>query len=418
MNLAYELKLGLRYTRAGRASRRNGFISFISMISMLGIALGVATLIIVLSVVNGFQKEVRDRMLSAIPHIEIYPAGGGVFQDIQKTAALAKQNPQVLAVAPFIAEQALLAAGETMRGVQLRGIDPTLEASITDVAKRLGQAELDRLAPDSFGVILGKELARILEVKVGDPVTLIAPSGQMTPAGVVPRMKQLTVQNIFDTGHFEYDATLALMNVDDVALIYRQEGATGLRLRLQDPMHARQVAFEIAPTLDGEFFINDWTLQNKSWFDAVQIEKRMLGIILVLIVAVAAFNLVTTLVMTVTDKRADIAILRTLGSSPRSIMGVFMVQGSIIGVVGTAIGLLLGLLVAFNVDTIVPAIESLFQTRFLPAEVYLISAMPSDPQMRDIIPIVLVSLGLAFLATLYPSWRASRVNPAEALRYE
>jgi lipoprotein-releasing system permease protein len=418
MQVPYELILGWRYTRAGRTTRRNGFISFISGVSMLGIALGVAALIIVLSVMNGFQKEVRDRMLGVVSHIEILGADGNALPDLDRTLSEAGQNPQVIGAAPFVAEQGLLARGEDMKAALVRGIDPAREPEVTDLALGLKESGLSRLIPGEFGIVLGGELARSLGVRQGDKVTLITPSGQVTPAGVVPRLKQMTVVGTFDSGHFEYDSALALIHMDDAARIYRLDGPTGIRLKLRDLHHAREVAAELSRSLTGAFVIRDWTQQNRSWFAAVQVEKTMMSIILTLIVAVAAFNLVSTLVMTVTDKRADIAILRTLGASPRSIMGIFVVQGAMVGVIGTLAGLLLGLGVAYNIDIIVPALERLFHASFLPKDIYLISRMPSDPQQGDILPITLISLALAFLATIYPSWHASRVNPAEALRYE
>ena len=418
MQLPYELILGWRYTRAGRGTRRNGFISFISGVSMLGIALGVAALIIVLSVMNGFQKEVRDRMLGVVSHIEIFAPNGAALPDLARTLAQVRANPQVIGAAPFIATQALLARGEDMRGTIVRGIDPAREPEVTDLAIDLKNTALTRLMPGEFGVVLGGELARVLGVREGDKVTLVAPSGQVTPAGVVPRLKQMTVVGTFDSGHFEYDSGLVLMHLDDAARIFRLEGPTGVRIRLRDLHQAREVSAQLAGTLTGDLAIRDWTRQNRTWFAAVQLEKRMMFIILTLIVAVAAFNLVSTLVMTVTDKRADIAILRTLGASPHSIMGIFVVQGAMVGVIGTVAGLVLGLGVAFNIDVIVPALERLFSASFLPQDIYLISRMPSDPQQSDILPIAVISLVLAFLATLYPSWRASQVNPAEALRYE
>lgn len=418
MNWPYELQIGWRYTRAGRAGRRNGFISFISGVSMLGIGLGVAALIIVLSVMNGFQKEVRDRMLSAIAHIEMVDAYGAALPDWQATAAKARENPQVIGAAPFIAMQALIARGEDMRGAVVRGISPNDEATVTEVAAKLKDTTLAKLVPGQWGIVLGVELARSLGVREGDNVTIVAPGGQVTPAGVVPRLKQVTVVGTFDSGHYEYDSTLAMIHLEDAAKLFRLEGPSGVQLRLKNLHDARDVGAQLAQVLGPEVSVRDWTRTNRNWFSAVQLEKRLMFIILTLIVAVAAFNLVSTLVMTVTDKRADIAILRTLGATPRSIMGIFMVQGALSGVIGTLAGVVLGLLVSFNIGTLVPALERLLNTSFLPGSIYLISRMPSDPQWGDILPITLISLVLAFLATLYPSWRASRVQPAEALRYE
>ncbi len=416
--IPYELLIGWRYTRAGRSTRRNGFISFISGVSMLGIALGVAALIIVLSVMNGFQKEVRDRMLAVVSHIEVYAANGQALPDVALTLRQARANPQVVGAAPFIAAQALLARGEDMKGVLVRGIDPAQEHLVTDLSGGANIDVLAQLQPGSFGVVLGSELARAMGVRTGDKVTLVAPSGQVTPAGVVPRLKQMTVVGTFDSGHFEYDSTIAFTHWEDAAKIFRLEGPTGVRLKLRDLHQARAVADELSRSMSGDLYLRDWTRQNRTWFAAVQVEKRMMFIILTLIVAVAAFNLVSTLVMTVTDKRADIAILRTLGASPASIMGIFVVQGAMVGVIGTLAGLLLGLGIAFNIDVIVPALEHALGATFLPKDIYLISRMPSDPQQADILPVAVIALAMAFVATLYPSWRASQVNPAEALRYE
>jgi lipoprotein-releasing system permease protein len=418
MNWPYELQIGWRYTRAGRAGRRNGFISFISGVSMLGIALGVAALIIVLSVMNGFQKEVRDRMLSVVAHVEVSDVMGGGLVNWEATAAKARENSQVVGAAPFVAAQALIARGDDMRGAVVRGISPKDEATVTDLAAQLKDTTLAKLTPGTWGIVLGIELAHSLGVKEGDNVTIVAPGGQVTPAGVVPRLKQLTVVGTFDSGHYEYDSTLALIHIDDAARLFRVDGPTGVQLRLKDLHQAPEVAAQLAQSLGPQVAVRDWTRTNRNWFAAVQLEKRLMFIILTLIVAVAAFNLVSTLVMTVTDKRADIAILRTLGASPRSIMGVFMVQGAASGVIGTLAGVLFGLLIAFNIDVIVPFIESALHTSFLPSSIYLISRMPSEPQSADILPITLISLVLSFVATLYPSWRASRVQPAEALRYE
>ncbi len=416
--MPYEWVLGWRYTRAGRTTRRNGFISFISGVSMLGIGLGVAALVIVLSVMNGFQKEVRDRMLSVVSHIEVLAVDGNALSDVNQTLHQVRQHSQVVGAAPFISAQALLARGEDMKGVMVRGIDPALEPGVIDLAPEVRTESLSHLVAGQFGVVLGVDLARHLGLRVGDPVTLIAPSGQVTPAGVLPRLKQMTVVGTFNSGHYEYDSALVMVHVQDAARIFRLEGPTGIRLKIRDLHQARAVAADLAQMLTGPLALRDWTQQNKTWFAAVQVEKRMMFIILTLIVAVAAFNLVSTLIMSVTDKRADIAILRTLGASPGSIMAVFVVQGAMVGVMGTLGGLLLGLLIANHIDVIVPALEGLFQASFLPKDIYLISHMPSDPQSADILPVVLISLALSFVATLYPSWRASQVNPADALRYE
>ena len=418
MNWPYELQVGWRYVRAGRAGRRNGFISFISGVSMLGIGLGVAALIIVLSVMNGFQKEVRDRMLSVIAHVEVQDANGSGLADWRATAAAARRNPAVQGAAPFVASQALIGRGDDVRGVVVRGIEPAEEATVTKLAAEQRDKALAALRPGEWNAVLGVELAHILRVRIGDKITLIVPGGQVTPAGVVPRLRQLTVGGVFDAGHYEYDSGLVLLHLEDAAKLFRVEGPTGVQLRLADLNQAPLVAAELAASLGPGVRVRDWTATNRNWFSAVQVEKRLMSIILTLIVAVAAFNLVSMLVMTVTDKRADIAILRTLGATPRSVMVIFVVQGAAAGIVGTLGGVLVGLLVAFNVDVIVPAIEHVLGLTFLPSSVYLIDRMPSDPQQGDIVPIALVSLVLAFLATIYPSWRASRVQPAEALRYE
>ena len=422
MNWPYELQIGWRYTRAGRTGRRNGFISFISGVSMLGIALGVAALIIVLSVMNGFRKEVQDRMLSVIPHVEVLSADGNGLADWKATTAQIRATPGagalVVGAAPFVSTQALMARGDDMRGVIVRGIVPKDEATVTEVAAQLRDTVLARLVPGEWNVVLGIELARSLGVREGDKVTVVLPGGQVTPAGVVPRLRQLTVAGTFNAGHYEYDSTLALVALDDAAKLFRTDGPTGVQLRLQNQNDARSVGSRLQAALGGQYAVRDWTRTNSNWFSAVELEKRLMFIILTLIVAVAAFNLVSTLVMTVTDKQADIAILRTLGASPRSVMGIFMVQGALSGIIGTLAGVLFGLLIAFNVGTLVGLIEAALRVSFLPSSVYLISRMPSDPQAGDIVPIVVISLLLSFVATLYPSWRASRVQPAEALRYE
>jgi lipoprotein-releasing system permease protein len=361
-------------------------------------------------------------MLSVIAHVEVMAADGNALPDWRDTVAKIRAVPdagaQVLGAAPFVASQALMARGDDMRGVIVRGISPNDEATVTEVAAQLKDTVLARLVPGRWGIVLGIELARSLGVREGDKVTLVLPGGQVTPAGEVPRLKQLTVVGTFDAGHYEYDSTLALVHVDDAAKLFRVEGPTGVQLKLQNVNDARRVGSTLRAALGPQYNVRDWTLTNANWFSAVELEKRLMFIILTLIVAVAAFNLVSTLVMTVTDKQADIAILRTLGASPRSVMGIFMVQGALSGIIGTLAGVAFGLLIAFNVGTLVAMIEALLRVSFLPSSVYLISRMPSDPQAADIVPIVVISLLLSFVATLYPSWRASRVQPAEALRYE
>jgi lipoprotein-releasing system permease protein len=415
--LPFEWLVGMRYTRAGKRNGRNSFISFISLISMAGIALGVAALIVVLSVMNGFQKEVRDRMLSVLSHIEVFDASGSM-PDWQLTAQEAFQDKEVKGAAPYVAAQAMMTHDDTVRGVMIRGVLPQEEPKVSDVASQVREGRFEDLRPGDVNIVLGKDLARGLHVEVGDKVTMIAPQGQITPAGVLPRLKQFTVVGIFEAGHQEYDSALAFIHIDDALRMFRMDAPSGLRLRIADMQRAPQVALDLSRILSGNVLILDWSKQNRTWFAAVQTEKRMMFIILTLIIAVAAFNLVSTLVMTVTDKQADIAILRTLGASPPSIMKIFMIQGALVGLLGTAIGVGLGVLVALNIDVIVPFIEHLLGVQFLSKDVYLISTLPSDLRWPDVWTIGGVAVILAFLATLYPSWRAASVKPAEALRYE
>jgi lipoprotein-releasing system permease protein len=407
----------LRYTRAGRrARRRNGFISFISGISMAGIALGVMALIVVLSVMNGFVSQVRDRMLSVVSHIEVFSINGPI--DWKEVETRARRNPEVVGAAPYIAAQALLTRGDSVRGVLVRGVDPAAEPNVSDVTMQVRGEPLTALKEGEFGIVLGGELARALGVALGEKITLIAPQGQITPAGVVPRLKQFTVTGTFDSGHFEYDSALAFLHIGDAQRLFRVDGPTGVRLKIADMQRAPEVAEQLATTLPAQLLVRDWTRQNRSWFAAVQVEKRMMFIILALIVAVAAFNLVSTLVMTVTEKQPDIAILRTLGATPRSVMAVFIVQGALIGVIGTVLGILGGLFLANNLDTIFPTIERIAGFPLIPKDIYFISSLPSDPRVSDIVPIALISIVMSLVATLYPSWRAARVRPAEALRYD
>ena len=417
LNLPYELRIGLRYTRAGRrARRRNGFISFISGISMAGIALGVMALIIVLSVMNGFVSQVRDRMLSVVSHIEVFSLGAPI--DWKEVEQSARKNPEVIGAAPYINAQALLTRGDAVRGVLVRGIEPEAEPAVSDIASQVRGEPLTALKDGEFGIVLGGELARALGVALGEKITLIAPQGQVTPAGVVPRLKQFTVTGTFDSGHYEYDSSLALVHIGDAQRLFRIDGPTGVRLRIKDMQRATEVASQLVKTLPPNLLVRDWSRQNPSWFAAVQVEKRMMFIILALIVAVAAFNLVSTLVMTVTEKQADIAILRTLGATPGSVMAVFMVQGALIGVLGTLLGVAGGLFVATNLASIFPTIERIAGFPLIPKDIYFISSLPSEPRAGDIVPIAVISIILSLVATLYPSWRASRVRPAEALRYD
>lgn len=423
--MPYEFWIGARY--AGLApSRRRGrsgdrFVSFIAASSMAGIALGVAALIIVLSVMNGFQVQVRDRMLSVLPHIEVYAPGVPHEEMLGAWKGLADQaskDPAVRGAAPFVAAQGMIARGQALQGVQLRGIDPTLEDQVSQLSEQFVAGGMDTLTAGGFGVALGMQLAQALGVGQGDTVMVLAPQGSVSPAGFTPRMRQFTVTGVFSTGYYEYDATLAFMHVDDAARVFRDSGNSGVRLRIADMQAAPQVARRLQAMLPGGLYAQDWTQNNRTWFAAVQTEKRMMFIILTLIVAVAAFNLLSSLVMAVKDKRSDIAILRSIGATPREVARVFLVQGALIGVVGTALGVGLGCLVAFNVDVIVPFIERMLNIEFLPQQIYFISELPSEPEAKDIIVVALTSLVLSLLATLYPSWRASSLQPAQVLRHD
>jgi len=419
--LPYEALVGLRYTRAGKRSGRNRFISFISMISVAGIALGVAALIVVLSVMNGFQKEVTDRMLSVLSHIEVYDVSG-VMPDWRAVARDAARNPQVAAAAPFADVQGMLLRDGVMKPALLRGILPSEEAKVSEVAHQMRQGSLDKLTPGSMNIVLGSALAKSLDVAVGERVTMLLGSvgngGASGATPAAPRTQTFTVVGVFEAGHYEFDSTLAFAYIDDAIQAARVAGPAGLRLRLHDLHQAPRVASELRRSLGGELVLRDWSQVNTVWFAAVQSQKRMMFIILAMIIAVAAFNLVSTLVMTVKDKQADIAILRTLGASPRSIMKIFIVQGTLVGLLGSGLGVLLGVTVALNVGVIVPFIEHLFGIQFLSKEIYLISEIPSELRWPDVASIGGLAVLLAFVATLYPSWAGARVKPAEALRYE
>ncbi|MBI5429040.1 MAG: lipoprotein-releasing ABC transporter permease subunit [Nitrosomonadales bacterium] len=411
----YELFIGLRYTRA---KRRNHFISFISLISMLGMALGVMALIVVLSVMNGFQKEIRARMLGASPHLEVV-AEGGRMSGWQAVMSQAAQHPQVAAAAPYVSGQGMLSFGQSVQGVMVRGIDPARETAITELANKIKAGSLDALRSGDFAIVLGSDLARTLGVRLNDKIMLIAPQGQITPAGMMPRLKQFRVAGIFEIGMAPYDNSLALINIVDAQKLFQLgDAVTGISAKLRDIDLAPVVAAELQSRLPDELYANDWTHQNSNYFRAVQMEKKMMFIILSLIVAVAAFNIVSTLVMAVTDKQADIAILRTLGASPRSIMKIFIVQGVVIGVIGTLLGSISGIALALNLDVVVPFIEHLFGVQFLAKDVYYISELPSDLRYPEVMMVSGLSFLISLLATLYPSYRASKTQPAEALRYE
>ena len=366
---------------------------------------------------NGFQKEVTDRMLSVLAHIEVFD-GSGSMPDWRAAAVEAQKNPEVKAVAPFVEMQAMLVRDGEMHPSVVRGVLPSEERRVSDVAAQVKAGSLNTLVPGQFNIVLGIELARALRVNLGEKVTMAIAQGQVTPAGVLPRMRSFTVVGVFEAGHQQFDSGLAFVHIEDAQKMERLVGPSGVRIRIADMHRAPLVALDLKRTMSGQLLVRDWSKQNAGWFAAVQIEKRMMFIILALIIAVAAFNLVSTLVMTVTDKQADIAILRTLGSSPRSIMKIFMVQGALVGLMGTALGVAAGVLVAFNIDVIVPFIEHALGVQFLSKDIYQISSVPSDLRWDDVSKIGGVAIVLAFVATLYPSWAAARVKPAEALRYE
>lgn len=410
-----QLFVGLRYTRA---KRRNHFISFISLTSMLGIALGVTALITVLSVMNGFETELRQRILGMTAHATI-SGYAGPLDNWQELSEISDRHPRVTGTAPYIQKEGMLIAGQQVNGSLIRGVLPAEEPKVSEVTQKIISGRLDDLVAGEYKIILGIDLARILGVMVGDKVTLVTPTANVTPAGVMPRLKRFTVSGLFEVGMYEYDSALALIHLDDARKLFRMgEGVTGVRLKLDDLFQAPTVSRELAESIPGIYLIRDWTKHHANFFRAIKTEKTVMFVILLLIVAVAAFNIVSTLVMVVTDKTTDIAILRTLGATPRMVMGIFMVQGTVIGFIGTALGLLGGISLALNVETIVPAIENLLGAKFMPADVYYISDLPSELHWDDVVKITAVSFGISILATLYPAWRASRTQPAESLRYE
>lgn len=376
-------------------------------------------LITVMSVMNGFQKEVRSRILGVASHIQI-SGFDGRLPDWHRIADEARKHPEVEAAAPYVSAQGMVSFNNVVSGVIVRGILPDMEDRVADLGRMMIDGKLDDLVPGQFGIVIGRELARALGVFTGDKIVLISPQGQVTPAGILPRLKQFTITGIFEAGHFEYDSGLVLIHLADAKKLYRMENdeVSGVRLKLRDLFLAPKVAQELVSMISADVHISDWTRQHANYFRAIQIEKRMLSLILALIIAVAAFNIVSTLVMAVTDKQSDIAILRTLGASPRSIMKVFIVQGTLIGIVGTALGVMGGVLLAYNIEAVIAAIERVFSVQFLSREVYYISEIPSDLHLADVVTVAAVSFVLTLLATLYPSYRASKVNPAEALRYE
>lgn len=412
--MRYELEIGLRYTRSGRSSR---FVNFISGMATLGIGLGVAALIIVLSVMNGFQKEVRDRMLGVLSHVELV---AGAYDDVDwdKARALLNAQPGVEASAPFVLGQAMVAQGNQLKALLVRGIDPAEEADVSVALRSLPQGKLSDLQPGKFGVIVGREFANQRNIAVGDRLLLVTADAASGPAGVVPRLKSFEVRGIFSTGHFDYDSNLALMHADDALTLFRAQSLRGVRARLANVDRAPFISEDLRAQVPVGLVPRDWTSENRTWFAAVQLEKRMMFIILTLIIAVAAFNLVSMLVMTVMDKRSDIAILRTLGARRGSILAVFMIQGTVLGVGGVLLGVVLGVLGAWQVDALVSGIESLLGSQLLPKGVYLIDKLPSDLRLADVLQIASTAMVLALLATIYPAWQAAKTHPAEALRYD
>ncbi len=410
------LYIGLRYTRA---KRRNHFISFISLTSMLGIALGVMALITVLSVMNGFESELRQRMLGMAPHVVI-SARDQSFSNWQSLAEQVSTNPEVTGVAPYIEGQAMLSQHGQVYGSLFQGIDPAYEPRISEVADKLKHGSLDALTPKSFNVLIGDGLAASLGVEVGDKITMVVPQASVTPVGVLPRMKRMTVAGIFQVGMHEFDNNLLLLHIEDAARLLRIPAGEvqGLNIKITDMFAAPAFAAQLSETLPWGYFIYDWTYRHANFFKAVKMEKTVMFVILTLIVAVAAFNIISTLVMVVTDKQSDIAILRTLGATPRLVMLIFIVQGAIIGLFGTSLGAIGGIALSLNIESIIPAIEQALGVKFLDSSVYYITELPSELHWQDVYKIIGMSCLISLLATLYPALKAARTEPAEALRYE
>jgi lipoprotein-releasing system permease protein len=409
-----QLFIGLRYLRA---KRRNHFISFISLVSMLGIALGVTALIAVISVMNGFEKELRARILGMVSHATVSGVGEGL-EDWARAIEVAKATPHVVGAAPFIEREVMLQGGRVSGGA-IRGVRPALEPEVSEISQRLAEGEWSSLVPGEYNIVLGRELALWLGVGLGDTVMVYAPMARSTPVGTVPVTRRFTVSGIFEAGMAEYDRYLAVVHIEDAGRLFRMgENVSGVRLKLDDMFRSWQVSRDVAERLGGYFRVRDWTQEHANFFRAVRTERVVMFVILSLIVAVAAFNLVSTLVMLVTDKQADIAILRTLGAPPGTIMGIFVVQGMISGVIGIAMGMLGGILLANNVSVVMGAVERMFGFQLMPAEVYYISDLPSELRGGDVTTIGVVAFVFCLVATLYPAWRAARTQPAEALRYE
>lgn len=410
-----ELYIGLRYTRA---KRRSGFVSFIAMISMVGIALGVAALIVVLSVMNGFGKELRERTLSMTAHATI-TGGNGSLENWQEVQARVQDNAHILNMAPYTQGEAMIGNNSRVSGAMIRGILPDMELKVAEVGERMISGNLTDLKENEFGIILGRELASALGVFEGDKVTLITPQASVTPIGVLPRLRRFTVVGVFEVGMHQFDRSLALIYMSDAQKLFSmQNKVDGIRLKLDDMDKAREVGAEIEAVLGDDYWVQDWTDMNGNLFKALQTEKVVMFIILLLIVAVAAFNIISTLVMTVKDKQSDIAILRTIGMTPGSIMVIFIIQGVIIGLIGTFLGILLGVPIALNVNEIVHFVETLFHTKFLSPDIYYITEIHSDLRVHEVLTYAISAFALSVLATIYPAWRASKIQPADALRYE
>ncbi len=410
-----ELFIGLRYTRA---KRRNNFISFISFISMMGVGLGVMALIVVLSVMNGFENQLRERILGMVSHVTV-SSYDNRLENWPDLADSIKANNEIIGFAPYVEAEAMLSNRSSVSGAIIRGVNPEYETSVSEIHKHMVIGELSDLKEGGFGIVLGSGLANSLDVIVGDRITMITPQSTVSPIGVLPRLKRFKVVGIFEIGVYEYDKATAIVHTKDASKLFRLNGqVSGLRLKLKNMDAAPAVRYELKDKLGVDFWVSDWTLRHSNYFKAIQTEKTVMFIILSLIVAVAAFNIVSTLVMVVTDKQADIAILRTIGMSPRSILVIFMIQGILIGVIGTVIGVIFGVIISLNIETIIPALEQFFQTQFLPTGVYPITELPSDMEWNDVVSIAVLSFSMSILATFYPALKAGHTDPAEALRYE